>query len=87
MSSSADPEFVPEAGSSTDEHVTRPPETGRFITDEEPTPYTPAHGSSNAGINELQANRIELDDADGGRASREHGTAADDRPGDDAGNR
>ena len=33
------------------------PETGEFLTDQAPTAGTPAHGSSNAGINEDGGNR------------------------------
>jgi hypothetical protein len=45
------------AGGSTDQHITGSRETGSFLTDEPPTPTTPAHGSSNAGINTRNANR------------------------------
>jgi len=44
-------------GSSTEQHITGAEETGTFVTDEPPTGATPAHGSSNAGINERRANR------------------------------
>ena len=45
-------------------------EPGTFTTDEPPTADTPAHGSTNAGINKLGANRTEpADDASG-----QHGT-------------
>jgi hypothetical protein len=44
------------AGSSADQHITGSPETGEFITDRAPTAGTPAHGSSNAGVNERHAN-------------------------------
>jgi hypothetical protein len=62
MSSSADvgagkDDFPAEFGSMTDQHVTGSEETGTFITDEAPTADTPAHGSSNAGINATGANR------------------------------
>ncbi|MEV4642673.1 hypothetical protein AB0J80_35555 [Actinoplanes sp. NPDC049548] len=46
-----------DAGSSTDQYVTGAAEEGSFLTDEAPTPTTPAHGSSNAGINTTGANR------------------------------
>ena len=46
------------AGPSTDQHITGGPEEGTFVTDEKPG-YTPANGSSNAGINETKANRQE----------------------------
>ncbi|MEU8230592.1 hypothetical protein AB0C12_13440 [Actinoplanes sp. NPDC048967] len=42
---------------STDQHITGGPETGDFITDQAPTPTTPAHGSSNSGINKTGANK------------------------------
>jgi hypothetical protein len=45
------------AGSSTDQHVTGADETATFPTDEAPTADTPAHGSSNAGINAAGGNR------------------------------
>jgi hypothetical protein len=50
------------AGPSTDQHVTGSEETGSFITDKAPTADTPAHGSSNAGINEKAANRTDVTD-------------------------
>lgn len=42
------------AGASTDQHVSGTAETGTFTTDQAPTGDTPAHGSSNAGINANQ---------------------------------
>jgi hypothetical protein len=54
-------DFTPAAGPSTDQHVTGEPETGTFITDEAPKGRTPAHGSSNAGINEVHGNRQEAE--------------------------
>jgi hypothetical protein len=52
------------AGRKTGQHVSRAAEPGTFITDEPPTADTPAHGSTNAGINELGANRTDpADDA------------------------
>ncbi|MEV6846298.1 hypothetical protein [Actinoplanes sp. NPDC051411] len=45
------------AGASTDQHVTSTGETGESIVDRPPTSATPAHGSSNKGINDLKANR------------------------------
>jgi hypothetical protein len=42
---------------STDQHITGSPETGDFITDQAPTATTPAHGSSNAGVNATGANK------------------------------
>ncbi|GIE46813.1 hypothetical protein Ani05nite_03470 [Amorphoplanes nipponensis] len=50
-----------DAGSSTDQHVTGAPETGEFITDQAPTATTPAHGSSNSGVNATGANRQDAD--------------------------
>nr|WP_296073497.1 hypothetical protein [uncultured Actinoplanes sp.] len=46
-------------GSSTEQHITGSEEDGSFITDEPPTATTPAHGSSNSGVNERRANRQE----------------------------
>jgi hypothetical protein len=46
-------------GSETEQHITGAEEDGSFITDEPPTDQTPAHGSSNIGINERRANRQE----------------------------
>jgi hypothetical protein len=62
MSTSADEgagteDFPASTGSSTDQHITGSPETGTFITDKAPAGDTPAHGSSNAGINATGANR------------------------------
>ena len=45
------------AGASTDQHITGADETGESIVDRPPTSATPAHGSSNKGINDLKANR------------------------------
>jgi hypothetical protein len=45
------------AGASTDQHLDNRPEQGTFQTDEPPTSDTPADGSTNAGINRLNANR------------------------------
>jgi hypothetical protein len=57
------------AGRKTGQHVSGAAEPGTFITDEPPTGDTPAHGSTNAGINELGANRPgALDDT-----TEEHG--------------
>jgi hypothetical protein len=42
---------VPNAGASTDQHVSGTAETGTFTTDRAPTADTPADGSTNAGIN------------------------------------
>jgi hypothetical protein len=50
------------AGSSTDQYITGVKEEGDFIVDQPPTSSTPAHGSSNKGINDLKANRA-TDDA------------------------
>jgi len=50
-------EVVPDAGNITDQHITGAPETGTFPTDEPPTADTPVHGSSNADINAVGANR------------------------------
>lgn len=43
--------FTPNAGGSTDQHITGSRETGTFLTDEPPTADTPADGSTNAGLN------------------------------------
>jgi hypothetical protein len=53
------------AGSLADQHITGAAETGTFITDETPTADTPAHGSSNIGVNATGANSP--DDAITGR--------------------
>jgi hypothetical protein len=45
------------AGPSTDQHVTGSEETGQSLVDQPPTSTTPAHGSSNKGINDTKANR------------------------------
>jgi hypothetical protein len=45
------------AGSLADQHITGAAETGSFTTDEAPTADTPAHGSSNVGVNATGANR------------------------------
>jgi hypothetical protein len=45
------------AGSLADQHITGAAETGTFTTDEAPTADTPAHGSSNVGVNATGANR------------------------------
>ena len=45
------------AGRKTGQHVSRAAEPETFPTDEPPTADTPAHGSTNAGINKLAANR------------------------------
>ena len=71
MSSSAqagagEEDFTADAGSSADQHVTGAPETGTFITDKAPTADTPAHGSSNEGVNALGANRPDPDDSANG---------------------
>ncbi|MBM2619857.1 hypothetical protein JIG36_30535 [Actinoplanes sp. LDG1-06] len=47
---------TPNAGASTDQHVTGSPETDEFPTDRPPSATTPASGSSNKGINERRAN-------------------------------
>lgn len=47
------------AGGSTDQHITGPDETGTFTDDQRPTADTPIHGSSNAGVNETAANRVQ----------------------------
>ena len=58
-----------DAGSSTDQHITGDPETGEFNTDRAPSSGTPAHGSSNIGVNTTNANSPEaMDEADGGHA-------------------
>jgi hypothetical protein len=58
-------DFPASRGSSAEQHVTGAEETGDFLTDKAPTADTPAHGSSNAGINAVAANRTEhTDDAD-----------------------
>ena len=50
---------TPNAGASTEQHITGSPETDPFPTDQPPTADTPATGSSNKGINERRANRAE----------------------------
>ena len=45
------------AGPSTDQHITGAEETGQSLVDQPPTSTTPAHGSSNKGINDTKANR------------------------------
>jgi hypothetical protein len=64
---SSDPQaqdVTADAGSATDQHVSGVEETGTFITDQEPTADTPAHGSSNEGVNALGANRVDVADDD-----------------------
>jgi hypothetical protein len=56
-SAGSDDNVTKNAGPSTDQHVTGRDETEPFATDEPPTSGTPAHGSSNIGINKLGANR------------------------------
>ena len=53
------------AGSSTDQHVTGSSDAGTFITDEAPDAGTPAHGSSNAGVNATGGNRPDAEDERG----------------------
>jgi hypothetical protein len=61
-------QVVTDAGSNTDQHITGVPETGSFVTDEAPSADTPAHGSTNAGINATGANRPgAFDETTGGR--------------------
>ena len=48
----------PDLGSSTDQQPDDKPETGESTVDAAPTATTPAHGSSNAGVNETRANRV-----------------------------
>jgi hypothetical protein len=43
------------AGSSTDQYASGAAETGTFLTDQAPAADTPVHGSSNAGINDADA--------------------------------
>ena len=50
-------ETAANAGSLADQHITGAAETGTFTTDEAPTADTPAHGSSNVGVNATGANR------------------------------
>jgi hypothetical protein len=50
------------AGGSTDQHVSGLEEEGTFLTDEPPASTTPASGSSNRGINELHANREDVEE-------------------------
>jgi hypothetical protein len=52
------------AGRKTGQHVSGAAEPGTFVTDDPPTADTPAHGSTNAGINKLGANRPDPDDDD-----------------------
>jgi len=56
---------VPNAGASTDQHVSGTAETGTFTTDQAPTGDTPAHGSTNVGIT------VKRTDADAGRTETE----------------
>jgi hypothetical protein len=73
MSSSAqenasEDDVTDDAGSSTDQHGTGGTETGTFTTDAAPPSDTPVHGSSNAGVNAVGANRPDsTDDASSGR--------------------
>ena len=62
MSDTAKDDLPTDFGSSTEQHITGAEETGEFITDKEPTAGTPAHGSSNAGINDTDGNRATEDD-------------------------
>ncbi|MEU4221889.1 hypothetical protein [Actinoplanes sp. NPDC026623] len=60
MSNSGNPDAGAEkietnAGSSTDQYVSGAAETGTFLTDQAPAADTPVHGSSNAGINDADA--------------------------------
>jgi hypothetical protein len=59
MTSENDRDDRTDAGPSTDQHITGGEETGQSIVDQPPTSATPAHGSSNKGINETKANRAE----------------------------
>ena len=59
--------YTPGAGSSSDQNVTGEPETGTFQTDTAPTADTPAHGSSNAGLNAPES----AEDAPGTRTTYE----------------
>ena len=65
-SGAGEDDAIADAGSSTEQHITGAAETGTFLTDRAPTAHTPAHGSSNAGVNEVGANRRDPDDATGG---------------------
>ena len=49
----------PDLGSSTDQLPDDKPETAESPVDTPPTATTPAHGSSNAGINQTRANRVD----------------------------
>jgi len=54
------------AGRKTGQHVSQAAESETFPTDEPPTADTPVHGSTNAGINKLGANRTDpADEATG----------------------
>jgi hypothetical protein len=53
------------AGRKTGQHVSQAAEPETFTTDEPPTADTPAHGSTNAGINKLSANRPDAADEGG----------------------
>jgi hypothetical protein len=50
------------AGRKTGQHVSQAAEPETFTTDEPPTADTPVHGSTNAGINKLSANRPDAAD-------------------------
>jgi cytoskeletal protein RodZ len=66
MTSNPDPatgeDDTTDAGSSTDQHVTGPPETGTFLEDTPTEASTPVHGSSNAGVNAVGGTSIDLTD-------------------------
>jgi hypothetical protein len=54
------------AGRKTGQHVSQAAEPETFPTDEPPTADTPVHGSTNAGINKLGANRTDPTDEPAG---------------------
>lgn len=51
--------IVANGGSSTDQYLSGAAETGTFLTDQAPAADTPVHGSSNAGINDADAETAE----------------------------
>jgi hypothetical protein len=61
MSTEQAPEYdvVENAGAGTDQHVTGHPERGESLVDQPPVSTTPAHGSSNKGVNTTRANRVD----------------------------
>lgn len=52
------PQSVENSGASTDQQISDVEEEGTFTTDAPPTDKTQSHGSSNAGINTTEGNRV-----------------------------